>query len=201
MLRLEDRKMTEPRIEKLPLSQCVAMAHPRNPKEHDLDKLIDSFRRFGFVAFPTIDERSQMMVAGHGRCEALAKLRSAGAPPPPGVDEVGVEWMVPVVRGVSFKSERDRDAYLIADNQHVLAGGWKFDSLTALLHDLKTDDALEGLGFASEELDSLLGNYVPEPPADDSDAPPPDDPGTGGGARTTIVATIECPSGGHKFQR
>ncbi len=189
--------MIEPRFEKIPLSQCMAMAHQKNPKDHDVDALIASFARFGFKAYPSIDEATQVMVSGHGRCEALSRLRSEGKSPPIGISEVGTEWMVPVIRGLSFSSESERDAWVLADNQHVMAGGWHFDLLADMLHDLKDGDGLDGLGFETVEIDSILGNYVAESADDGVD---PEDKSTDG-PRTMITATVECPSCGHMFER
>lgn len=186
----------------MPLSELLAMAHPNNPKEHDLDALSDSFVRFGFVAYPTIDEATSTMAAGHGRCLALARIRNAGAAPPRGVEERGMEWWVPVVRGVSFKSATERDAYVLADNQHVMAGGWKFDVLADMLRQLKeSEDGFSGLGFETVEIDSLLGNYIADEPPDDGFDPEQRTRGDGDRPTTQITATITCPNCKHTFQR
>lgn len=140
------------RIEMMPLSELLARKHLKNPKEHALDALDDSFTRFGFTAAPTIDETSGVMVAGHGRCLALEARRARGVAPPKGIEERGTEWYVPVVRDVSFENDNERDAYVIADNQHVIAGGWNFDALTAMLGDL---DSYEGLGFEPADLSAF----------------------------------------------
>lgn len=188
----------EPRFESTSLSDCLAMAHKKNPKDHDIDKLVESFARFGFRAYPTIDEASATMVAGHGRCQALAKMRSEGKPPPLGVEERGTEWWLPVIRGLSFDNDDERDAYVIADNQHVMAGGWHFDTLSEILGGLRSRDALAGLGFDDVEMESLLGNYVPDPNGDPgpSDAPPPE-----GFVRhdITVATSYCCPKCGYEW--
>jgi hypothetical protein len=196
---------TEVHLERMPLSTLLGMRHERNPKEHDIPSLVDSFRRFGFVAFPTIDEASGVLVAGHGRCEALETIRVAGERPPMNVTEdissaTGkVDWLVPVVRGVAFVSEIERDAFVVADNQHVMNGGWQFDKLTDMLGRLGADGgSYQGLGFEQVELDNLLGNYRQDPaPPDgyDPEGAPSDKP------RTTITAHVTCPSCGHTFER
>lgn len=193
---------TGPRLEAMPLSLLLKMAHKRNPKDHHLDSLIESFLRFGFKAFPTIDEATQVMVAGHGRCEALEIMRTRGQAPPENIVEEGTEWMVPVVRGQSFKSERERDAFVIADNQQVMAGGWKFEILSELIGGLKDDGGFAGLGFEEIELNALLGQHQVEAP-DDGDDPEDRDGNkpSGNKGRTEITARIECPSCGHKFER
>ena len=149
----------DPRIESMTLSDCLAIKHKKNPKEHDIAKLIESFERFGFVAYPTIDEATHVMVAGHGRCEALDQMYKSGAEPPAGVSVVNDDWMVPVVRGVSFASETERDAYLVADNQHVMVGGWNFDVLAEVMNSFRTV-GFNGLGFEPVELDSMLKQYT-----------------------------------------
>mgnify|MGYP001618685910 FL=1 len=72
--------------------------------------------------------------------------------------------MIPVVRGLSFASDRERDAYIIADNQLTMAGSWNFADLSTLLVELDKagDVALDGLGFSKQELDALLGS-TPSP--------------------------------------
>lgn len=145
-------------VDTVPLTQCIAWAHRKNPKEHDIDALMASFRRFGFTAPPTIDERSKVMVAGHGRCEALHRMKAAGERPPDGivVDQRTGDWLVPLLRGVAFRDDRERDAYLIADNQHVIAGQWNLESLTEMLGSFGTDvDAFSGLGFDLTDLRTL----------------------------------------------
>ncbi len=146
------------RIEMMKLSELLTRKHLKNPKEHDVPALLGSFARFGFTAAPTIDETSGILVAGHGRCEALEVLRQRGAPPPKGIDEVGTEWMVPVVRDVSFANDEERDAYVIADNQHTITGGWNLDALTEMLGGLASFD---GLGFEAADLSAFgIGSTI-----------------------------------------
>lgn len=144
------------KIEMMSLTKCLQMRHAKNPKEHDLNALIGSYRRFGFVSPPMIDEKTETMVAGHGRCEALEQLRSNQFPPPEGItiDKKTGEWLVPVVRGVEFRTDAERDAYVIADNQHVMTGGWDMDRLVEMMKDIG-DAGYEGLGFDAIDLQSL----------------------------------------------
>lgn len=191
------------RIEMMPLSLLLAMAHPKNPKDHDIDSLISAFERFGFKAPPSIDEITQVMVAGHGRCEALERMRTTGKPPPDGIEERGTEWLVPVVRGMEFKSERERDAYVIADNQQVMAGGWRFEVLSELIGQLRDDGGFAGLGFEEIELNALLGQYNEGDPSggEDPEATEGNKPDGNNKGRTEIKATIECPHCGGKIER
>jgi hypothetical protein len=144
-------------VEYLDLDGLVPAA--RNPKAHAHDPLRASIGRFGFTAPALLDERTGRLVAGHGRTAALAAMRAAGEHPPAGV-QVGEHgaWLVPVVRGWASRSDAEADAYLVADNQLTIAGGWDDSALEALLADLTaTDPDLTGLlGFTEEQLAGLL---------------------------------------------
>src|ERR1700744_4324936 len=153
------------KIEMMPLSACLAMRHRRNPKDHNLDELINSFYSFGFIAPPTIDEATETMVAGHGRCQALEKLRLEKRPPPDRIEVHDDVWYVPVIRGVSFKNERERDRWLIADNKLPESGGWDEQLLFEMLSEF-SDDELDGLGFTDDELEELLAPNEDSPGKD-----------------------------------
>lgn len=151
MTRFENR-----REEETSLDACLAMAHRKNPKEHKLDELIESFVRFGFIACPTVDESTKTMVAGHGRCLALKKMRDDGFAAPNGVRVIGDDWRIPLLRGIYFESEKERDAYVLADNQHTIASGWDLDKLVEFAAGIGTSAAdFKGLGFESDELESF----------------------------------------------
>ena len=174
------------RLEYMPLGEVVRL--PRNPKMHDLDHLGASMNRFGFVAPPTIDENSGVLVAGHGRLDMLDKLKADGEDPPDRIHRRDDgEWMIPVVRGVAFESEREAEAYAIADNRLTEVGGWDHQQLASIVADLAAegDGSLEGLGFDDSELKRLLGL---QDDGDDSGF----DPEAG-------LKTCECPSCGHTF--
>ncbi len=179
------------KLDTISLTAALAMAHPKNPKEHDLPALVESFIRFGFVAPPSIDDATKTMVAGHGRCEALALMRADGHAAPDGIEVDGDDWRLPILRGIKFKSVKERDAYILADNQHVINGGWNFERLTGFLVDLG-DTGYQGLGFPENELGSLLGNYAPEP---EEGTPTGEDESPSGFVRHDINVTTSycCP--------
>lgn len=143
-----------PRIEQLSLDACIAMAHPRNPKEHDVPSLVESIIRFGFKAFPSIDEETKVMITGHGRCKALLHMRDEGMDPPDGIEVEGSDWRVPIIRGLRFANAKERDAYVIADNKQGERGGWNLDRLTEMLGGMN-DSGFSGLGFDNVELQSF----------------------------------------------
>lgn len=158
-------KQGDLRIDYLPLDEVTRW--PRNPKLHDDAALERSLRRHGFVAPLLKDERTGRLVAGHGRLTALESLRDAGEAPPARVrvDAKG-RWLVPVVRGIDFASAAEAEAYLLADNRLVEAGGWDTELLREIVRDLDTEGLeLDGLGWSTSALDALLAEAPIEEPA------------------------------------
>lgn len=155
------QRATEPadglRIEYMDLDSLKAAK--RNPKRHALRKLDESVGRFGYTEPILLNEKTGRMVAGHGRREALLKRREAGEAPPAGVRVEGDAWLVPVVRGVSFKSEREAEAYLLASNRLVELGLWDDEELAAVLKDV---DSFDGVGFDDDDYRRLLADLDPD---------------------------------------
>jgi len=148
------------RIEYMPLSKLVRA--PRNPKSHDLGAIHGSVGRFGFVAPFILDDTTGKLVAGHGRLDALQQMKASGKPAPARVQVEGGEWLVPVVRGVSFEDEREAEAYLVADNRTTILGGWDEETLAQVLGDLAAESVLEGTGYDGDDLDGLLAAMNPD---------------------------------------
>lgn len=164
------------RIEYLPIKKLLRA--PRNPKQHDLGALHESFGRNGYIAPIIINDATGRIVAGHGRLDALQQLKASGAPAPDRVQVTKTDWLVPVVRGVNFASDADAEAYVIGDNQLTMLGGWDDAALAQMLSDLAAQDSLLGTGFDSDDLDNMLRDLgqngqegltdpdaVPDPPA------------------------------------
>jgi len=130
---------------------------PRNPKSHDIPQLKASLRRWGFVLPLVEDAKSEQLVAGHGRLEALLEMQREEEPAPARI-KVSPDggWSVPVISGVSFKSEREAEGYLLADNRLVEAGGWDTDKLLEILKDFQLQGDVEGIGWSMKELDKLM---------------------------------------------
>ena len=131
---------------------------PRNPKMHDEAHIERSIERFGFVNPILIDERTGRIVAGHGRLDALQAMRERGDAPPERVKEEGGRWLVPVVRGVSFNSDVEAQAHLVADNRAVELGGWDDSALVEMLQDVaaQSEELLEAAGYAQRDLERML---------------------------------------------
>lgn len=145
------------RIEMTPISEI--MRWPRNPKEHDLDLIESSLRRFGFVEPLVFDERTGRLVAGHGRTETCERMIERDlAPPARVVVREDGQWLLPVVRGISFENESEAEAYVVVANSSVLAGGWDESKLVAILNDQRANATLAGTGFDSASLDAMLAN-------------------------------------------
>jgi len=139
-------------IENVPLHEIAKW--PRNPKDHDIGAITQSFERFGFISPLIVDEGTHRLVAGHGRLDALLQRHSRGEAPPRHVDmRSDGEWLVPVVRGITFPNESEAMAYLVADNQMTMLGGWNDQDLAEMLTKLPS---LEGVGFDADDLDDLM---------------------------------------------
>jgi hypothetical protein len=170
----KQQKQDEARIELMSLSS-IATAE-RNPKKHAIEPLVKSLRRFGFVAPLVYDDSAGKLVAGHGRLEALRKMRDAGEAPPARVTVKGREWFAPVLRGVSFASAQEAEAYLLADNRLQELGGWDQAAMAAMLEDmLPSPDLIEAAGWSRREVTKLIQGARPKGEIEEvepSEAPP-----------------------------
>lgn len=128
------------RTDYLPLAE-VARA-PRNPRAHNAELIAGSMSRFGVVECPALDDRTGRLVAGHGRLDDWEARKAAGEDPPDGivVDPDTGEWLVPVQRGWSSRSDADAEAYLLISNSSTIMGGWDDVALAQVLADLRDQD-------------------------------------------------------------
>lgn len=141
--------------------------HAGNPKAHDVEAIKASIRRFGFTNPLVLDERTGILAAGHGRLIALAEMRESGEEPPLRISTgEGGDWLVPVMRGIAFNSDAERDAYLIADNRLTELGGWDDRSLADMLTMIQTTSAelLAVTGFSEFDLKTMIEELTPLPP-------------------------------------
>lgn len=127
----------------------------KNPKAHDLEALIASMQRFGFVNVPARDATTGRLYAGHGRDEALMLMKTRGLPPPKNIIVYRGDWYMPVLTGVAFENEKAAEQYLVADNRLSEKGGWETDKLLAIL---KEHDAADQrlMGYDNDDLRALL---------------------------------------------
>lgn len=138
----------------------------RNPKLHDAAGIRESLTEFGVADLPVIDERTGLLVSGHGRLDQLAALAAAHKTPPGGVrvDPSG-EWLLPVVRGWESANDAAAEAYIIGANKLAINGGWDDAGLAQMLADLVgADPDLAALtGFDPGELDDLMALLDADP--------------------------------------
>lgn len=186
MLRPMPDAQTPRRIEYVPLDDVVPA--DRNPKEHAIPDIVTSVRRFGFTAPLLHDERTDRLVAGHGRLDALRAIRDSDDPKVPNGITLGPDgaWLVPVVRGWASTDDAHAEAYLVADNRLTERGGWDDHALAALLEDVRdySPDLLAATGFSGDDLDALLASVTGDDagggrePLNDPDEVPeaPDEP-------------------------
>jgi hypothetical protein len=174
----------------------------RNPKKHDLAKLAESIRRYGFKDpprfEPALNGGSGGIVEGNGRALVLRAMQEAREEPPRGiaVDESG-RWHAPVLFGVDARSRAEAEAYGVDHNLLTLAGGgfavedvlriYDEEQLQALLRDVPDATALL-VGLDGADLDALL-----QGPSFDAVA-------AGDQPRLDEKKAVTCPKCGEQFR-
>ena len=162
-----DDRFNSAQAELIPLLEFVPVGElkpsPRNPRTHSkkqVRELAKSMQAFGYTAPALIDEGNRIL-AGHGRVEAAKFLGLA---------------TIPCVR-ITYMSEAQKRAYIIADNKLALNAGWDDDLLTQELEALMGLDLgfdLTVTGFSIPEIDGLLASQKPEEPGNPDDDLMPD---------------------------
>src|SRR6266446_5851584 len=109
------------RVEHWPIERLIAYANnPRLHSEADLDKIAASIGKWGWTNPVLVDEQG-VLIAGHGRVAAAARLGLKSIP-------------VIIARGWS---EDEKQAYRLADNELAARGSWDPDLLLSELQHLK----------------------------------------------------------------
>ena len=138
-------------VEYLPLSEIVGA--DINPKDHDIGQIYQSIKRFGFTQPIMMNENTGKLLAGHGRLQTLQTMKQAGEKVPTRIKEKGEEWLVPVLKGISFEDDMEAQAYLIADNRLTELGGWNTGELIDTLQELVEGGlSLDGVGYDFDDL-------------------------------------------------
>ena len=131
-------EIKEPKIEILDVDEIIPyLNNPKTHPERQIQAIMSSIRQFGYVA-PIIVDKDNVIVAGHGRYEALRRL--------------GVK-RIPVVRADHLTPQQVK-AYRIADNRLAELGRWDEELLAVELEELK-DSGFE-TGFTKAEIEKLL---------------------------------------------
>ena len=111
-----------------------------NPRKNlNIDKVASSIKEFGFQQ-PIVVDKTNTIIVGHTRFEAAKKL---------GITKVPVQ--------IADLSETQARAYRIADNRLNQDASWDTKLLNLEFNDLLSKDYnLDGLGFTTDELDTLF---------------------------------------------
>lgn len=150
---------TDLRIEYTSLASLIPAT--RNAKLHDEAGIRASILRFGFAEPITINEATGRLVAGHGRLIVLNQLKAEGVKAPARIQTKGKDWLVPVVRGLSFASEQEAEAFLVGANQLTISGGWNEGLLLETIAELaKANTSFVGTGFGQADVDKALAEYA-----------------------------------------
>ena len=162
-----------PALDFVPLDELLAASWERNPKLHDLDAIGASIWRFGFTAPVLFDTKTKRLVAGHGRVQSLVAGREDGRDPPKGIVLQDGVWRVPTVR-LAFRSKGEAEAYVLADNQLTIAGGWDDAAVGEILRDLHASEVdVLSLGFSRDVLEKH--GIAEDVPIDAGTRTPPDE--------------------------
>tara|TARA_R100000734_G_scaffold12493_1_gene9252 strand:+ start:10343 stop:10861 length:519 start_codon:yes stop_codon:yes gene_type:complete len=116
----------------------------RTHTQEQIEQIASSIQEFGFTNPVLIDENNSVL-AGHGRVKAAELLELNDVP-------------TLKVTGLSDKQKR---AYVIADNKLALNATWNDDILQTELQDLfNSDFDLSILGLNENEINSFLGDSL-----------------------------------------
>jgi hypothetical protein len=142
--------------ERWPIERLIPYAdNARLHSEADIDKLVHSLRRWGWT-IPVLVDENGVMICGHRRIRAAAKLGLSSVP-------------VMVARGWS---EEEKRAYRLADNQLALRGSWDLELLGKELREIGSCDFDLGLiGFEPDRLERILASLGPSSLADPDSVP------------------------------
>lgn len=128
----------------------------RNPKTHNVDAIMESIKRFGFISPIIRNDHNDTLLAGHGRLKALKKLYKDGNEIPKNIKAEEDTWYVPTIDGVSIEDEQDQMAYIIADNRIVQLGSWNTPQLVEAIEVIaEATGTLDGVGFAELDIDKI----------------------------------------------
>jgi ParB-like chromosome segregation protein Spo0J len=111
----------------------------RTHSEEQITQIVNSIKEFGFTN-PILIDNKNLIIAGHGRLLAAKKL-----------DLKEVPTIV-----LNNLSEKQKKAYIIADNQLAMNAGWDFEMLKNEIMTIADDIDLNLLGFNEQELANII---------------------------------------------
>jgi ParB-like chromosome segregation protein Spo0J len=123
----------------------------RTHSDEQIAQIAASIKEFGFTN-PILIDGTNGIIAGHGRLMAARKLS---------LDTV------PCIE-LSHLSDKQRKAYILADNRLAMNSGWDTQLLTLELKGLDDEGFdLEMLGFDADELRELMSDVNFDPATED----------------------------------
>lgn len=142
--------MAEPKIVMMRVAKLVPYAkNARTHSDEQVSQIINSITEFGFNN-PVLVDNKGGIIAGHGRVMAASKM--------------GLMKVPCIVLG--HLSERQKQAYILADNKIAMNSGWDFEMLASEISELSDHDFdIMKIGFDEQELDALLKDDVSILPA------------------------------------
>ncbi len=128
-------------IQEIPVEDLsVYVNNSRTHSTEQVKQISNSIKEFGFTN-PLLIDKNKEIIAGHGRLMAAKQL---------GLDKV------PCIE-LSNLSEKQKKAYVIADNQLALNAGWNESILSMEIGDLSDNDFdISLLGFNDLDLNKYL---------------------------------------------
>ena len=123
----------------------------RTHSDEQIAQIAASIKEFGWTN-PILLDGTNGIIAGHGRIMAARKL---------GMDTV------PCIE-LSHLSDKQKKAYILADNRLAMNSGWDTQLLTLELKSLDDEGFdLEMLGFDADELRELMSDVNFDPATED----------------------------------
>lgn len=143
-------------IKQVNVTELIPYAkNSRTHSDAQIAQIAASIKEFGWTN-PILVDGEKGVIAGHGRLMAARKL---------GMDKV------PVIE-LKDMTETQKKAYIIADNQLAMNGGWDSNILTLELTELKDEGFdLDLIGFDAKELNKLLEPEIVEGLTDEDAVP------------------------------
>ncbi len=115
----------------------------KNPRQHgdlDVQAIVRSVERFGWTNPVLVQEKTNRVIAGHGRLEAAKKA---------GIKAIPCIYLK--------LTDQDADAYTVADNKLSELSKWDEEALGEVLAQLQQDNFdLSLIGFKESEIERLL---------------------------------------------
>lgn len=164
--------MPELTLEYLKLTDVVEW--DRNPKDHEIGKIMLSIRRFGYRVPMIYNDRTGILIAGHGRLHALRQMRDRGEPVPDGIRDGEGDWLVPVIRGADLPPD-EAAVFALVTNYLVGAGGWHGSELAQLQKEmLERGISISDVGWDQETINEIIQTHLNALADKDEDFDPAD---------------------------